>query len=391
MVGIRGQSAGQGAGQGAGRRAHGRQRRSGTPDRYAAAMPARHLFLLPDLGDLLRTQPQYNAATVTELLAALGEREVWWATSPDPEHPLRDALPAAGITVRDLPLPDWTGTDANGANSNGADSNGADADHEQLLSFLRRYPQGRERLQAAAQAEAVFAARLGEPLTPAAVFGPLLTAAREYHAATAAALGEGPGTRWHARRLDEVAALAAELSGVLLAPLDDLPGLLDRLPGAALPESPGFSLPDFSPGEASRLRALADRAWSLREEDDPAALLAALERESGDRVTPRAELDAAAANLYFAAGDLPAARFWLERAAHALPPEHPRSLAGLVLARLGQVRDALGERDLARRTYQAVLALNFAPAVAREVAAAGLETPFVLDLTAPEAPWKFDT
>ena len=328
-------------------------------------MPARHLLLLPDLGDLLRLQPQYNAATVTELLAAAGEREVWWASSPDPEHPLRDALPAAGVTVRELPLPDW---------------DWADAEHEQLITFLNMYPQGRERLQSAARAEAEFAARLGEPLTPADLLGgPLLSAAREYHAATAAALSEGPGTRWHARRLDELAALAAELSGVLLAPLDDLPGLLDRLPGAALLEVSGFV-----PGEASRVRALADRAWQLNEEDDPAALLAALERETGDRVTPRAELDAATANLYFASGELEAARGWLERAAHALPPEHPRSLAGLVLARLGQVRDALGDRDLARRTYQAVLALNFAPAVAREVAAVGLKTPFVLDLAAPD-------
>ena len=323
-------------------------------------MPARSLLLLPDLGDLLRTQPQYNAATLCELLAALGGREVWWATSPDPEHPLRDALPAAGITVRELPLPDWTW---------------ADAEHEQLLTFLKLYPQGRERLRTAAEAEAAFARHLTAPLTPADVLGgALFTVAREYQAATAAALDEGPGTRWHARRLDEVAALARDLSGVLLAPLDDLPGLLERLPGGALPELPGFV-----PGEASRLRALADRAWRLNEEDDPAALLAALEREPGDRVTPRAELDAATANLHFAAGDLPGARFWLERAAHTLP-EHPRSLPGLVLARLGQVRDALGERDLARRTYQAALALSFAPAAARAAAAAGLHTPFTLDL-----------
>ncbi|UTA50716.1 hypothetical protein MSS93_13825 [Deinococcus radiodurans] len=209
-------------------------------------MPARHLLLLPDLGDLLRLQPQYNAATVTELLAAAGEREVWWASSPDPEHPLRDALPAAGVTVRELPLPDW---------------GWADAEHEQLITFLNMYPQGRERLQNAARAEAELAARLGEPLTTADVFGgPLLSAAREYHAATAAALDEGPGTRWHARRLDELAALAAELSGVLLAPLDDLPGLLDRLPGphcwkcsASFPARRAVSAPwPTAPGNCTR-------------------------------------------------------------------------------------------------------------------------------------------
>ena len=56
------------------------------------------------------------------------------------------------------------------------------------------------------------------------------------------------------------------------------------------------------------------------------------------------------------------------------------SLAGLTLARLGQMRDALGDRELAQRTYRAILALNYAPQVAREVAEAGLKEPFQLDL-----------
>ncbi len=72
------------------------------------------------------------------------------------------------------------------------------------------------------------------------------------------------------------------------------------------------------------------------------------------------------------------ARHFLEKSAHALS-DFPRSLPGLVLARLGQVRDAQGERDLARRSYQAVLALNFAPQVARDAAQVGLKSPFLLE------------
>jgi len=161
---------------------------------------------------------------------------------------------------------------------------------------------------------------------------------------------------------------------VALAALDDLLGLLERLPQASLPDAA-----HFAPGESSRLRALADRALMLHDGDDLSALLAALERETGDRLIPKSELQYAAAGIHLAVGDLPSARSLLEAAAHGLTNE--RSLPGLVLARLGQVRDAQGERDLATRTYRAVLALNFAPKVAREAAQAGLAEAFTLDLT----------
>ena len=321
--------------------------------------PSAPLLLLPDLGDLLRLQPHYNAATVTEWLTELRPQAVWWASGPDPEHPLRDALPAAGFAVQELDAPDWAW---------------ADEEHGQLLEFLKLYPQGRERLAQAARAEAEFRQQLSAPLTPESVVGTLREAAQSYHAATRAALDEGPGTRWRERRLDDLAGRLKGCAGAAIVALDDLTPLLERLPHAALPAT----LP--TPGERSRLRALADRAWQLREDDDLSALLAALQRESGDAVTPAAELHAAAAHIYFAAGQLQDARTCLEQAAHSLPNEHPRSLAGLVLARLGQVRDAQGERELAQRTYRAVLALNFAPDAARAAAEAGLQEPFTLDL-----------
>lgn len=319
------------------------------------------LVLLPDLGDLLRLHPQLNAGTLAEALRFLGLREVLWASGPDPDHPLRDALPAAGIAVEDLPLPNPTP---------------AAAEHEQLVGFLNQYPQGRERLRAAGRAEAEFTAALTAPLTLPGVLAPgMEQAVTRYHAAVRDALGEGPGTRWRERRLAEVAEALAGRPGAALVPLDDLFALRDQVPGAVLPDLAGFA-----PGETSRRRALADRAWQLREEDDLEALLAALDREEGDPVTPVAELLAAGAGLCLAVGDLDAARTRLERAAHALRGDEPRSLPGLVLARLGQVRDAQGDRELAERTYRAVLALSYAPAVARETAGAGLREPFRLEV-----------
>ncbi len=315
-------------------------------------------LLLPDLGDLLRLSPHYNAATLTEIIRWVGASQVLWASGPDPDHPARDAFGAARLTVHDL-SPEWSW---------------AEAEYQQLLDFMPQYPQGRERLRAASEAERELAALLTEPMTPARVISAdLMEAARRYHAALAEALGEGPGTRHQARRLDELAGRLQGRDGLILAALDDLPGLLERLPGAAVPDLGGFQ-----PGEASRLRALADRAGQLREDDDLEALISALGREGGDAVTPQAELDYHAGGIFLATGDLESARSFLEKAAHALS-DFPRSLPGLVLARLGQVRDAQGDRDLARRSYQAVLALNFAPEVAREAARSGQQTPFLLD------------
>ncbi|RJF71577.1 hypothetical protein D3875_08320 [Deinococcus cavernae] len=323
------------------------------------------LLLVPDLGDLFRLQPQFNAGTVVEVLRSLGASRVLWASGPDADHPLRDALPAAGIEIVEGFAPDWAW---------------AQADQDKLAEYLQQYPQGRERLRAAGHSERVFAEVLSAPLSPATVLGEgVMQAVRTYHDTLREQLDEGPGTVWREKRLGELVKALEGQSGAVLVPLDDLPRLLELLPGAGTPD-----LTTFQPGETSRLRALADRAWQLGEDDDLNALLDALTRESGDAVTPKAELDAAAASIYFAAGELTAAREMLEKAAHALTDDLPRSLAGLTLARLGQVRDALGERELAQRTYRAILALNYAPQVARDVAEAGLKAPFQLDLGQPE-------
>ena len=317
------------------------------------------LTLLPDLGDLLRLQPQYNAATLVELARSMGATELLWLTGDDPDHPARDAFASAGLSVTEL-TPDWAW---------------AEAEYAELTGFAQQYPQGRERLRLAGQAERDLAALLEGPLTlERLTSAEMLAGLAAYHAALEQALEEGPGTRWHARRLDTLASALGGRTGVALAALDDLPGLLGRLPQARLPDAASFT-----PGEASRLRALADRALLLNEDDDLAALLAALERESGDRLTPKAELQYAAGNIHLAVGDLKSARSLLEAAAHGLTNE--RSLPGLVLARLGQVRDAQNERDLATRTYRAVLALNFAPQAAREAAQVGLQEPFQLEGT----------
>lgn len=321
----------------------------------------KQLLLLPDVGDLLRFYPQYNAATVVEVLQHLKTQEVLWATTQEPDHPLRDALPTVNIKIQDGFSNDWTW---------------ANAEYEQLESFLNQYPQGRERLSKKAHAQMQLSQMLLTPLTPTRLIDlELQKSITEYHQQVKEYLDEGPGTHWRQRRLDELTQALQGKTGVALVALDDLWEVEKTIPHAQI-----YNFTDFSPSESSRIRALANRGWQLEEDDDLAALLDSLVREEGDNITPKPELDAAAANIYVAVGELNAAREMLEKAAHALKDSLPRSLAGLVLARLGQVRDALGDRELAVRTYRAVLALNYVPQVAKAAAEQGLKHPFELEL-----------
>ncbi|MBB6097696.1 tetratricopeptide (TPR) repeat protein [Deinobacterium chartae] len=317
------------------------------------------LTLIADLGDLLRLHAAYNAATVVELARAAGG-PVHLASPPDPESPVRAALEVSGLELREV-APDWAW---------------AEGEAEQMREFLQAYPQGQERLRAAGQAQRALAEALAGTLTAARVHGPeLLGAADAYHRLVREQLGEGPGNAHRKRRLEALRSRLEGASGVLVAPLDDLPELLRVLPDARLP-----ALGDFRPGESSRLRALADRALRLEEGDDLEALVRNLLEAEGDALTPGAELRYAAANVYLAVGDLPSARSLLEEAGHAQLERPPRYLFGLVYARLGQVRDALGDRENALRAYRAVLALPWAPQAALEAARAGLELPFTLEV-----------
>ena len=200
-----------------------------------------------------------------------------------------------------------------------------------------------------------------------------INAVRDHHRQVAALLEEGPATAHREKRLEALTRQLEGQSGVALVSLDDVAELLERLPHAQLPVLEGFA-----PSESSRLRALADRALRLEENDDLAALLGAMIHEDGDALTPRAELEYAASGAYLSVGDLGSAKTLLEQAGHA-QLEHPRYLFGLVYARLGQVRDALGDREGAMRAYRATLALNYAPQAALEVAQKGLSTPFRLE------------
>lgn len=312
--------------------------------------------------------PMYNAQTVLELLRFTAAPSVVltdlspaaWVDGAwrDLDNPVLFALEDAGVAVRAI----------------GEDWSAAVSEQAQMLEFLKQFPLGRQRLQQLGGADRTLREALEQPQDALGVQTVWLRAVREYHAAATLALEEGPGT---AHRAQRIAGMIKRLEGcppdaLVIAPLDDVPALLEA--GLELPNLTGFQ-----PGEASRFRAVVDRAYRLEPEDDLDALVhGSLELDApADTVLARIALEArfAASGLYLSVGDLESARDLLEAVSQG-QFERPSYLPGFVLTRLGQVRDLMGERPRAVAAYRAALALKFCPLEAREVAQNGLLEPF---------------
>jgi tetratricopeptide (TPR) repeat protein len=325
------------------------------------------MFALADLGPLLAQMPGYNAQTVLEILDFLGCQRViltqvtnqaWQDGSwRNLENPLLFALADETRFTVSAIGPDWAW---------------AEAQADQLFGFLGQYPKGQATLRQLQQSQQPLRQALAKPIGIDHLYSPeLLDLIETDHLERIKLLQEGPGTLHRARRLGilvEELQVSSNKNAVVITTLDDLAALQRQVP---------LKMPDlaaFRPGEAARFRALVDRAFRLEENDDLDALVHQLLALDGpaDSVLGRLALEArfAASGVYLAVGDLESALDLLE-AVSAGHFARPAYLAGYVLARLGQVRDLLGQRERAVRAYQAALALSWLPAAAREVAESG--------------------
>lgn len=238
------------------------------------------------------------------------------------------------------------------------------AEAEAFREALGQFPGGRPHLEAMAAFDEALLALLKEPLTPEALGSEaFLGRLREVYGGFARAFGEGPATGFRARRMARVAEALRGKEGAVVAELLDYLFLAEAFPGA-LPKA-------HEPTEAERQRALLDRAWQLKEEDDWGKLLEGLFALG----TPEALY--LAAQVYLAAGEWREALGLMEEV-FRMDFQHPGYLPGYVLARFGQLLDLAGERERALRAYRGVLALAWAPEEARGIALAGLRSPFRL-------------
>ncbi len=232
--------------------------------------------------------------------------------------------------------------------------------------YAQQYPQFQNLLREVDGHLSPLTDLLPQPLTLSRIWQEVVPCVAAYQGARAAAFDDGPGTDWLQVRvtalLEQIRALP-EANVTVLASVEQLPLLQALLPGETL------ELPQDAPTtEATRQRALLDVAFR-GDAADPERLLPLL------RELECAEARYHEANLLLAHGHIVEALETLEAAAQG-DFSAPYYLPGYLLARLGQVRDLVGERDSARRAYRGVLALDWVPAEALAAAQAGLETPF---------------
>ncbi|AFV77007.1 hypothetical protein Theos_2006 [Thermus oshimai JL-2] len=318
------------------------------------------MVLLPSLGPFHILHPRYNAATVLAILEAQAPSALYLAShSPEgleggawrEEDPLLfHLLPWA--EERGIPVVALDGE----AHLKG--------EAEAFRQALAQHPLGARHLERMGAFDEALLALLRRPLTPEVLADRAFwEEVQGVYRGFAEAFGEGPATGFRARRMARVAEALRGKEGAVVADFLDYPFLLKALPGA--------TFPPHTPTEKERVRALLDRAWQLKEEDDWAALLQGL-LEVG---TPEALF--LSAQIYLAAGQWEDALALMEEV-FRMDFQHPGYLPGYVLARFGQLLDLSGQRERALRAYRGVLALSFAPEEARAIALAGLRTPFRL-------------
>jgi len=257
----------------------------------------------------------------------------------------------------------------------------------ELRRYLEMYEEGRARLARVDAAWEPVRELLARPLDLAAVLNELLPAVERQQAVARELLGEGPGDEWRDARAAVVAsrALAAARAAsrdlgdgvtvrlAVLAGLESAPALRRALGGSA-PAASGVNVELVEPaqvdgGDEGRERALMDAA--MAGSGEPESTLRAL----AEVAAPEARY--LEANLLFELGRLDEATGRLQ-ALVAGDFSEPYYLPGFALARLGQLLDLAGRREEAVRNYRGVMALSYAPAAAREAAAAGLGAPFSL-------------
>lgn len=318
------------------------------------------MVLLPSLGPFHILHPRYNAATVLAILEAQAPPAVYLAShSPQgleggawrEEDPLLFHL---------LPWAEERGIPVVALDQEAHLKGEAEA----FRQALAQHPLGAPHLERMGAFDQALLGLLKRPLTPELLADPAFWQEVEaVYRGFAEAFGEGPATGFRAHRMARVAEALRGREGAVVADFLDYPFLLKALPQA--------TFPPHTPTEAERVRALLDRAWQLKEEDDWAALLQGL-MEVG---TPEALF--LAAQIYLAAGQWEDALLLMEEV-FRMDFQHPGYLPGYVLARFGQLLDLSGQRERALRAYRGVLALSFAPEEARAIALAGLRTPFRL-------------
>jgi len=325
-------------------------------------------FLVPLVGPFHLRFPRYNAVTVRDVTRALEPETVVTSALPPGafDDPAWQDVEEPALWMAVVPWARRAGLDVAAVGEPSPDPDALEAMRRYLHEMAGRHPA----LERLAEARAPVEEALQRALDLDGVRERLLPALAELHAVRLELFGDGPGSDWLEERAERIVERLAPYRGrrtALLAPADQAAPLRARLAGELV------DAPNVPPTDEARTRALLDTAVA-GEVDDPGRLLAAL------RERPESEARLAEAEVLIGNGH-PAEALATLREAVRGDFSRPVHVPGWLLARLGQLYDLDGRRDDARRAYRGVLALDFAPAAARDAAREGLERPF-----APPAP-----
>lgn len=324
------------------------------------------LLSVPLIGPFHLRSPSYNGVTVRDILLAWRPEALVTTISSagDPADPSWQDTPEVALPLSVVP---WARSAGLALHSVGepAPEPGAEEDFRR---YLEPYPEIRRRLAEVDALLTPVSELLEAPLTMDRIERELLPALRAHQEAREAAFEDGPASEWLRARMEAAASRICELPEqrlALLAPVEHLPFLTEALGRAGVDLEPP---PRVAQTPEARERSLLDYAFR-GDAADPGALLESL------RALSSAEARYHEANVLLASGHGFEALELLERTSRN-DFSSPYFLPGYLLARLGQLRDLASKRDSALRAYRGVLALDYAPAEAKEAARSGMEAPF---------------
>ena len=329
------------------------------------------VLLLPLLGPLHLRYPAFNAFTVRDILAELEPAAVATTALTDADlgsGSWQDTFELA-LPLAVMPWLRQRGQELIPVAEAPEDAT-AQAD---FFRYAGEMPALQEKLGHYSGLERQLAQALDSQLNLKALRTEILPLVREQQQELKRTAGDGPATGWIWQRSRAAAGRIREAAAggtvAVLASLEHVPALEEAL------QETGIRLLDL-PGQVkvsaeARDRTLLDQAMLAAPDSNLRALLDALQQLGS------AEAGYARANLFMASGHYLEALELLETVSHDDFSE-PYFLPGFLLARLGQLRDLAGKRSWALQAYRGVLALDWAPAEAVEVARAGLEKPFAL-------------
>ena len=325
-----------------------------------------NIYLIPTMGSFHLRYPNYNTVSVSDLLS----------------HYSPEAIALASLTNKEYNSPRWQDTEEivlplsvipwakkNNRKIHFVKEPSPDPSaYQDFRRYAQSYPELQNKLYQCEVVLRPLEELLAQTLTVERIIAEVVPILYENQRLEQELLEEGPATNWRLERNQKMAqrilAIAAKSLAVLVE-IEDYAFLKQELEKKAnIIEAKNI---EASP--KARERSLLDFAFRI-DVANPEGLIENLEKIAS------AEASYHIANILLHNGYIDDALAKLVKASKG-DFGQPYYLPGYLLARLGQLYDLKANRNMAKKSYRGVLALDYAPKEALETARKGLETAFI--------------